>query len=155
MSPSSGRRGRNREALAGLEHGPRRHGLEAVEVGQAIGIGFVGPGEPEALDPVLRAVLDQRRRLDPAADRMCREARRGVGGIGIGANQLPGARPLQLAALKDQIVDALAAGPPGDQATLHLGTIETSAQGELARREEPCRPGDASDQVQMQLPHQR
>ena len=38
------------EALAGLEHGPRRHGLEAVEVGQAIGIGLVGPGEPEALD---------------------------------------------------------------------------------------------------------
>ena len=38
------------EALAGLEHGARRHGLEAVEVGQAIGIGLVGPGEPEALD---------------------------------------------------------------------------------------------------------
>ena len=49
------------EALARLEHGTRRHGLEAVEVGQAIGIGLVGPGEPEALDLVLeRAVLDQR-----------------------------------------------------------------------------------------------
>ena len=48
------------EALAGLEHGARGHGLEAVEVGQAIGVGLVGPGEPEALDPVLeRAVLDQ------------------------------------------------------------------------------------------------
>ena len=50
------------EALAGLEHGARGHGLEAVEVGQAIGIGLVGPGEPEALDLVLeRAVLDQAR----------------------------------------------------------------------------------------------
>ena len=50
------------EALAGLEHGARGHRLEAVEVGQAIGIGLVGPGEPEALDPILeRRVLDQAR----------------------------------------------------------------------------------------------
>jgi hypothetical protein len=49
------------EALAGLEHGARGHGLEAIEIGQAIGIGLVGPREPEALDAVLeRTVLDQR-----------------------------------------------------------------------------------------------
>ena len=137
------------EALAGLEHGARGHGLEAVEVGQAIGIGLVGPGEPEALDLVLeRAVLDQARRLDAAADRMRGEARRGVRGVGVGAHQLAGARPLQLAALEHQAVDALAAGAPGDQAALHLGAVEARAEGELARRQEPCRPGDARDQVQ-------
>ena len=41
------------EALAGLEHGARGHGLEAVEIGEAIGVGLVGPGKPQALDPVL------------------------------------------------------------------------------------------------------
>ena len=40
------------EALARLEHRACRHRLQAVEVGQAIGIGLVGPGEPEALDLV-------------------------------------------------------------------------------------------------------
>jgi hypothetical protein len=70
------------EALARLEHGPCRHGLEAVEVSQAIGIGLIGPGEPETLDPVLeRAVLDQTRWLDPAADGVGGEARRRIGGI--------------------------------------------------------------------------
>ena len=49
------------EAFAGLEHGTGRHGLETIEVGQAIGVGLVGPGEPEALNLVLeRGVLDQR-----------------------------------------------------------------------------------------------
>jgi hypothetical protein len=82
------------EALASLEHGARRHRLEAIEVGQAIGIGLVGPGEPQALDPVLeRAVLDQRGRLDAAAHGMRCETRRGIGGVGIRAHQLPGARP--------------------------------------------------------------
>ena len=49
-----------KEALAGLEHRSRRHGLEAVEVGQAIGIGLVGPGEPQALDPVLERAVSTR-----------------------------------------------------------------------------------------------
>ena len=72
------------EALAGLEHGARRHRLQAVEVGQAIGIGLVGPGEPQALDPVLeRAVLDQARRLDAAADGMRGEARRRIRGVAL------------------------------------------------------------------------
>jgi hypothetical protein len=139
------------EAFAGLEHGPRGHRLEAVEVGQAIGVGLVGPGEPEALDLVFeRAVLDQARRLDAGADGLRSEARRGVRGVGIGAHQLAGARPLQLAALQHQAVDALAAGTPGDQAPLHLGAVESCALGELAHCQEPCRPGDASDQVQDQ-----
>ena len=139
------------EALAGLEHRPRRHRLEAVEVGEAIGIGLVSPGEPEALDAVLeRAVLHQRGRLDPAPDGMRGEARRGVRRIGIRAHQLPGARPLPLAALEDQAVDALAAGPPGEQAALDLGAVEACAERELPRRQEPCRSGDALDQVQDQ-----
>jgi hypothetical protein len=138
------------EALAGLEHGARGHGLKAVEVGQAVGIGLVGPGEPQTLDAVLeRAVLDQRRRLDTAAHGMRGEARRGIGGIGVGPNELPGARPLHLAALKDQAVEAFAAGAPGDQAPLHLRAVKSCARGELARRQEPRRPGDASDQVQL------
>jgi hypothetical protein len=139
------------EALTGLEHRPRGHGLEAIEVGQAIGIGLVGPGEPEALDMVLeRAVLDQRGRLDAAADSVGGEARRGVGGIRVGPHQLAGPCPLQVATLKHQAVDALTAGSPGDQAPLHLGAVEACAQGKLPRRQEPCRSGDASDQVQDQ-----
>jgi hypothetical protein len=141
------------EALAGLEHGPRRHRLQAIEVGQAIGIGLVGPGEPQALNPVLeRAVLDQAGGLDAAADGVRRKACRRVRGVGVGAHQLAGARPLQLAALEHQAVDALAAGTPGDQTPLHLGAIESCAQGELPRRQEPCSPGDALDQVQSQRP---
>ena len=136
------------EALAGLEHGARSHGLEAVEVGQAIGIGLVRPGEPESLDLVLEGtVLDQRGGLDPAADRVCGEARRGIGGIRVGAHELSGPCPLQLAALEDQAVDGLATGAPGDQATLHLCAIESCALGELTRRQEPSRSGDALDQV--------
>jgi hypothetical protein len=103
------------EAFPGLEHGARRHRLETVEVSEAIGIGLVGPGEPEALNLVLEhAVLNQRRRLDAAANGVRREARRRIRGVGVGAYQLAGAGALQLAALKDQAVDALAAGPPGD-----------------------------------------
>jgi hypothetical protein len=132
------------EALAGLEHGPRRHGLETVEVGEAIGISLVGPGEPEALDLVLeRAILDQARRLDAAADRVRGKACCRVRGVGVGAYELPGACPLQLAALQDQAVDALAAGAPGHEAALDLGALEAWALGELARRQEPRRSGDA------------
>jgi hypothetical protein len=137
------------EAFAGLEHGARGPGLETVEVGEAIGIGLVGPGEPEALDLVLeRAVLDQARRFDAGADSMGSEALRGIRGVGIGAHQLSGARPLQLAALEHQAVDAFATGPPGHQPALHLGAVEACAERELPRRQEPCRPGDARDQVQ-------
>jgi hypothetical protein len=48
--------------------------------------------------------------------------------------------------------------PPVRQANepaLHLGALEACAQGELPRRQEPCRSGEALDQVQVQLPNQR
>jgi hypothetical protein len=77
-----------------------------------------------------------------------REARCRVRSIRIRADQLPGARPLELAALEDQAVDALTTGPPGDQAPVHLGAVEARAQGELSRRQEPSHSGDALDQVQ-------
>jgi hypothetical protein len=83
---------------------------------------------------------------------MCREARRGIRGVRVGAHQLACARPLQLAALQDQAIDALAAGAPRHEATLHLSAVEAWALGELARRQEPCRPGDALHQVQAQRP---
>jgi hypothetical protein len=141
------------EAFPRLEHRPCGHGLETVEVGQAVGIGLVGPGEPETLDLVLeRAVLDQAGGLDAGADSMGGEARGSVRGVGIRANQLAGACPLQLAALEDQAVDALAAGAPGEQAPLDLRPVEACALGELPRRQQPRRPGDASDQVQAQRP---
>ena len=40
-------------------------------------------------------------------------------------------------------LDALATGAPGDQAALHLRTLEAWALSELARRQEPRLPGDA------------
>jgi hypothetical protein len=143
-------RAKSKEAFAGLEHRACGHRLQAVEVGQAIGVGLVSPGEPEALDLVFeRAVLNQARRLDPAADGERGEARRGIGTVRVGPHQLPGARPLQLAALEHQAVDGLAAGAPGDQAPLHLRAVEAWIVGELPRRQEPRRPGNASDQVQL------
>jgi hypothetical protein len=51
-----------------------------------------------------------------------------VGGVRIRAHQLPGAGPLQLTALEDQAIDALATGTPGDQAPLHLSAIEVYAR---------------------------
>ena len=51
---------KSKEALPGLEHGPRRHRLETVEVCQSIGVGFVRPGKPKLLDPILEhRILDQ------------------------------------------------------------------------------------------------
>lgn len=40
------------EAFARHEHLARDHGLQAVDVGQPVRIGLVGPGEPESLDTV-------------------------------------------------------------------------------------------------------
>jgi hypothetical protein len=141
------------EALAGLEHGARCHGLESIEVGQPIGVGFVGPGKPKALDLVLGSpVLDQARRLDATADGMRGEARCGVRGVGVGPHELAGPCPLQLAAPEHQAVDAFAAGAPGEQTPLHLGALQARAERELARRQEPCRPGNARDKIQAQRP---
>ena len=113
------------EALAGLEHGARSHGLETVEVGEAIGIGLVGPGEPEALDFVFELrFVHQAGGLDAAAHGMGGEARRCVRGVRVGAHQLAGARPLQLTTLEDKAVDGLAAGMPGHEAALDLGALE-------------------------------
>jgi hypothetical protein len=74
---------------------------------------------------------------------MSGEAGCGAGGIRVGAHQLPGAAALPLAAPEDQAVDSLAARAPGDEAALHLRAVEPCALGELARRQEPCRSGDA------------
>jgi hypothetical protein len=64
------------EALARDEHLAGDHGLQAVEVGQPVGIGLVGPGEPEPLDAVARlGVLDQRGGLDAVADEVGGEGR--------------------------------------------------------------------------------
>jgi hypothetical protein len=71
------------------------------------------------------------------------EARGGVRGIGVGPHQLAGAAPLQLTTLEDQAVDALAAGAPGHEPALHLRALDPWALGELARRQEPRRCGDA------------
>jgi hypothetical protein len=93
-------------------------------------IGLVRPGEPQALDLILeRAVLDQARRLDAAANGVRREARRGIGGVGIRAHQLPGARPLQLAALEDQAVDALATSAPSQRAGAASGRSRSLCSG--------------------------
>jgi hypothetical protein len=47
-------------------------------------------------------------------------------------------------------VDGLAASTPGHEAALHLRAIEPCALGELTRRQEPRRPGNARDQFQDQ-----
>ena len=50
------------EHLARQEHLARRPALQAVEVGQPLGIGLVGPGEPELLQLLLlRGIRDLRR----------------------------------------------------------------------------------------------
>jgi hypothetical protein len=115
--------GRRRSPRCRSRAGPARPWPAAIEVGQPVGVGLIGPGEPKALDLVLkRAVLDQAGWLDAAADRVRREARRGGGGVGIRAHQLSGARPLQLAALEDQAVDALPTRPPAARSRRSSGS---------------------------------
>ena len=57
------------EAFARHEHLPRNHRLQAVEIGQPVRIGLIGPGEPQPLHLIANGrILDQRRRLDAVAD---------------------------------------------------------------------------------------
>ena len=63
------------EAFARHEHLARHHGLQPVEIGQPVGIGLVGPGEPEPLHAIPQVrILDQRRGLDPVADEVAAKA---------------------------------------------------------------------------------
>jgi transposase-like protein len=45
------------KALSGDEHLAGDHGLQAVEVGESVGVRLVGPGEPEALQAVADACI--------------------------------------------------------------------------------------------------
>ena len=57
------------EHLAGDEHLAGGTPLQAVEVGEAVGVGLVGPLQPQRLHHGLqRRIADQRRRLDAGAD---------------------------------------------------------------------------------------
>ena len=57
------------EDLARHEHFARGAALQPIEIRQPLGIGLVGPGEPEALQFLLaRGIPDLRDRLDPVAD---------------------------------------------------------------------------------------
>ena len=59
-----------------------------ARAGQSVNIGLVGPDEPQALNLVLQGtVLDQRRRLDAAAHRVRREARRRVRSVPVRSHQ--------------------------------------------------------------------
>ena len=54
--------------LTRQKHLARRPALQPVEIRQALGIGLIGPGQPEPLHPVPQGgILDQRRGLDPIA----------------------------------------------------------------------------------------
>ena len=125
----------------------RAGGIDASAL--ALGRGRTRSGLPRSKRARVAAAPQARRRPRRCPCRSVRgEARRGVRGVGVGARQLTGTGPLQLATLKHQAVDALAAGPPGHQPALHLRAVEARALGELPRRQEPRRSGDASDQVQ-------
>ena len=118
------------EALAGDEHLARDHGLQAVEVGQPVGIGLVGPGEPEPLDPIPQVrVPDQRRGLDAVADEVRGEGLAGVGGVAVGDHQLARPRQQPRAARGDQRVDVLERRVPAAQASPRHGAFQTRAHG--------------------------
>ena len=94
------------EHLAGDEHLARGAALQAVEVGEALGIGFVGPVEPELLDLRLElGIRDQRRRLDAGADHVAGPALDRVGGIAVVAHEPAGARRDVGAGRRDQRVE--------------------------------------------------
>jgi hypothetical protein len=64
-----------REALAAFDHRPQRERLEAVEVGEARGVGAVGPAVPERVQPIAHGGIGMHRaRLDAGADRVRNEA---------------------------------------------------------------------------------
>ena len=116
------------EALAGDEHLARDHALQAVEVGQPVGVGLVGPGEPEPLHAVADlGVLDQRRGLDAVADQVGGEGLAGVAGVAVGDHELAGAGQQPRAAGGDQRVDVLQRRLPAAQAAARHGAFEPGA----------------------------
>ena len=118
------------EALAGDEHLARDHALQAVEVGQPVGVGLVGPGEPEPLHPVADlGVLDQRRGLDAVADQVGGEGLAGIAGVAVGDDELAGARQQPRTAGGNQRVDVLQRRLPAAQAALRHRAFEPGAHG--------------------------
>ena len=123
------------EALAGDEHLAGDHALQAVEVGQPVGVGLVGPGEPEPLDAVAHlGVLDQRRGLDAVADQVGGEGLAGVAGVAVGDHELAGAGQQPRAAGGDQRVDVLQRRLPAAQPPLRHGAFEPGAHAGGRRR---------------------
>jgi len=74
-----------------------------IEVGQPVGVGLVGPGQPEPLHPVADVrVLDQRRGLDAVAEQVGREGFASIPGVAVGHHELTGAGQEPRAAEGDQ-----------------------------------------------------
>jgi hypothetical protein len=86
---------------------PDRQGrLQPVEIRQPVGIGLVGPGQPEFLDTVAELrVLDQRRGLDPVAHQVGGIGLAGIGRVAVGDHQLPRPGQQPRPARGDQRVD--------------------------------------------------
>ena len=72
--------------LAALDQGPVDQGLQAIEIGQAIGVGLLGPACPDAVD------LGICPRHDPDPDRIGGVRLDRPGGVGVVADQI--ARPV-------------------------------------------------------------
>lgn len=84
------------ERFAAFEHRSAGERLQAVEVGESGGIGFLGPVPEERLQPLAQNdVGDHRLRLDAGAD--------GVGDEGIQHRRGPGIAAHEVATLRAQL----------------------------------------------------
>jgi len=107
------------ETLARDKHLASDHGLQAVEIGQPIGIRLIRPGEPELLNLVAqRRVSDERRRLDAIADEVRGKGLTGVRRVAVGDDQFPRARQELWATRSNQRVYVLERRVPTAQAAL-------------------------------------
>ena len=77
------------ETFAALQHGPAGERLEAVEVGDAVGVGFLAPIPPQRMHGFAECRIGgDRLRLDAGADTVGDEGVDGTAGPGVAAHQI-------------------------------------------------------------------
>jgi hypothetical protein len=137
------------EHLAGDEHFARGTALQAVEVGEAVGIGLVRPVEPELLHLDLeRGIGDQRRRLDAGADDVAGPALDGIRRIAVVADQPAGARGDVGAGRRDQRVEVSTARLEALQPAIGKPGLEAADEG----TDPPAPPGQHSRHLSFDSP---
>jgi len=118
------------EHLAGDEQFPSGAALLAIEIGQPLGIGLIGPAQPQALHPILEhRIGNARGGLDARAHCIAGPGLDRIGGIAVVADQIPGTGGHVGASRLDQRVDVGAAGSEGFEAACGQAALEAPHHG--------------------------